>query len=201
MKTRLLWPAVFLLMIFLIGGCAGISDDSTADTTVVMTADITAKYYVFPFRNPSYHDREYSDVGMRFTNAFAAAFAKHSLDVTIVTNDQFHSSKDTNVQDAIVYAEETGADYIIYGYVTKWVDNPTLLTSERDFAGLSIFVRSVESGEVLFSSEIRAHGIRYSRHSSGISQVGSEYTGARVNLVQGLSTEMAEKFLGIRHLK
>jgi hypothetical protein len=189
MKTRLLWPAVFSLMIFLIGGCAGISADSTAD--------ITAKYYVFPFRNPSYQDKEFSDVGMRFTNAFAAACAKHSLDVTIVMNDQFDSSKDTNVQDAIVYAMEAGAEYIIYGYVTKWVDRPTSLTSARDFAGLSIFVRSVESGEVVFSSEIQAHGIRYSRHGSGMSQLGLPYTQARVNLVDSLSTEMAERFLGM----
>ena len=185
MKTRLLWPSVFLLMIFLIGGCAGIS------------AENSAKYDVFPFRNPSYQDTEFSDVGMRFTNAFTAACAKHSLDVTIVMDDQFESSKDTNVQEALVYARETGADYIIYGYVTKWVDKPTLLTSERDFAGLSIFVRSVESGEVVFSSEIQAHGIRFSRHGSGISQLGLDYTGATVNLVQSLSTEMAEKFLGI----
>ena len=187
MKTRLLWPSVFLLMIFLIGGCAGIGADSTAD--------ITAKYYVLPFRNPSYQDREFSDVGMRFTNAFAAACAKHSLDVTVVTNDQFDSSKNTNVQDAIIYAMETGADYIIYGYVTKWVDRPTSVTSERDFAGLSIFVRSVESGEVVFSSEMQAHGIRYSSLGSGVSQLGLKYTGARVNIVQSLSTEMAEKFL------
>ena len=185
MKIKLLWPPLFLLMIFVVIGCAGTSIGNTA------------KYTVFPFRNPSYQDREFSDIGMRFTNAFAAACAKHSLDVTIVTNDQFDSSKDTNVQDAIVYAKENGADYIIYGYVTKWVDRPTLLTSERDFAGLSIFVRFVESGEVVFSSEIKAHGIRYSRHVSGISQVGLEYTGARVNLVQSLSTEMAEKFLGM----
>ena len=185
MKTRLLWPSVFLLMIFLIGGCAG------------MSAENSAKYDVFPFRNPSYQDTEFSDVGMRFTNAFTAACAKHSLDVTIVMDDQFESSKDTNVQEALVYARETGADYIIYGYVTKWVDRPTSLTSKRDFAGLSIFVRSVESGEVVFSSEIQAHGMRFSRHGSGISQLGLDYTGARVNLVQSLSTEMAEKFLGM----
>jgi hypothetical protein len=172
-------------MIFLIGGCAGIS------------AENSAKYDVFPFRNPSYQDTEFSDVGMRFTNAFTAACAKHSLDVTIVMDDQFESSKDTNVQEALVYARETGADYMIYGYVTKWVDRPTLLTSERDFAGLSIFVRSVESGEVVFSSEIQAHGMRYTKRSSGISRFGSEYAGARVNLVLMLSTEMAEKFLGI----
>ncbi len=185
MKIKLLWSPVFLLMIFLVVGCAGIRTDNTA------------KYNVFPFRNPSYQDQEFSDVGMRFTNAFAAACAKHSLDVTVVTNDQFDSSKDTNVQDALTYAMETGADYIIYGYVTKWADKPTLLTSERDFAGLSIFVRSVESGEVVFSSEIQAHGIRYSSHGSGISQLGLDYTGARVNLIQSLATEMAEKFLGM----
>ena len=185
MKIKLLWSPVFLLMIFLVVGCAGIS------------AENTAKYDVFPFRNPSYQDREFSDVGMRFTNAFAAACARHSLEVTIVMNDQFDSSKDTNVQDALTYSMDTGADYIIYGYVTKWADKPTLLTSERDFAGLSIFVRSVESGEVVFSSEIQAHGIRYSSHGSGISQLGLGYTGARVNLIQSLATEMAEKFLGM----
>ena len=117
---------------------------------------------------------------MRFTNAFAAACATRSLEVTVVTNEQFDSSKDTNVQDALTYAMETGADYIIYGYVTKWVDRPTSVTSERDFAGLSIFVRSVESGEVVFSSEMQAHGIRYSSHGSGISQLGLDYTGARL---------------------
>jgi len=189
MKTRLLWPSVFLLMIFLIGGCAGISADSTAD--------ITAKYYVFPFRNPSYQHRDFSGVGMRFTNAFAAACAQHSLDVTVVTDDQFDSAKNTNVQDALTYAMDTGADYVIYGYVTQWVDKPTLLTSERDFAGLSIFVRSVESGEVVFSSEIQAHGIRYSSRGSGASKLGLDYTGTWVNLVQSLSKEMAERFLGM----
>ncbi len=185
MKIKLLWSTVFLLMIFLVVGCAGISTENTA------------KYEVFPFRNPSYQDREFSDVGMRFTNAFAAACARHSLDVTVVTNEQFDSSKDTNVQDALTYTMDTGADYIIYGYVTKWVNKPTLLTSERDFAGLSIFVRSVESGEVVFSSEVQAHGIRYSRHGSGMSQFGSDYKGPRVNLIQSLATEMAEKFLGM----
>jgi hypothetical protein len=166
-------------------GCAGISTENTA------------KYDVFPFRNPSYQDREFSDVGMRFTHAFAAACAQHSLDVTIVTNQQFESSKDTNVQDALVYGKNSGADYIVYGYVTKWVDKPTMFTSERDFAGLSIFVRSVESGEVIFSSEIQAHGIRYSSRDAGASRLGLDYAGARVNLVQGLSMEMAEKFLGM----
>ena len=185
MKTRLMWPSVFLLVIFLVIGCAGISTENTAT------------YDVFPFRNPSYQDQEFSDLGMRFTNAFAAACARHSLDVTVVQNDQFDSAKDTNVQDALAYAMDGGADYIIYGYVTKWENKPTSLTSERDFAGLSIFVRSVESGEVVFSSEIQAHGIRYSRHGSGISQLGLDYTGARVNLVQSLATEMAEKFLGM----
>ena len=185
MMIKLLRSTVFLLMIFLLVGCAGVHTEDTA------------RYDVFPFRNPSYQDKEFSDVGMRFTNAFSAACARHSLDVTVVQDDQFDSSKDTNVQKALAYARETGADYIIYGYVTKWENKPTLLTSEQDFAGLSIFVRSVESGEVVFSSEIQAHGIRYSRHVSGISQVGLEYTGARVNLVQSLSTEMAEKFLGM----
>jgi len=185
MKIKLPWSPVFLLMIFLVVGCAGVRTENTA------------KYDVFPFRNPSYQDREFSDIGMRFTNAFTAVCARHSLDVTIVMNDQFDSSKDTNVQDALTHSMNTGADYIIYGYVTKWVNKPTLLTSERDFAGLSIFVRSVESGEVVFSSEMQAHGIRYSSHGSGVSQLGLEYTGARVNLIQSLSTEMAEKFLGM----
>ena len=185
MKIKLLWSRFFLLMILLPAGCAGIDIENEA------------KYDVFPFRNPSYQEREFSDVGMRFTNAFAAACAKYSLDVTVVRDDQFDSAKDTNVQDALAYAMESGADYIIYGSVTKWENKPTLLTSEQDFAGLSIFVRSVESGEVVFSSEIQAHGIRYSRHGAGVSQLGQDYTGARVNLVQSLSNEMAERFLGM----
>ena len=185
MKVKSLRSTVFFFMLLLAVGCAGIHVEDTA------------KYDVFPFRNPSYQDREFSEVGMRFTNAFSAACAQYSLDVTVVINDQFDSSKDTNVQDALVYARQTGADYIIYGYVTKWKIRPTMLTSERDFAGLSIFVRSVESGEVVFSSEIRAHGMRYSRRGSGVAQLGLDYTGPRVNLVQNLSTEMAERFLGL----
>jgi hypothetical protein len=185
MKRKLSWPPVFLVMLLLLVGCAGIHTENEA------------KYDVFPFRNPSYQEREFSDVGMRFTNAFAAACARYSLDVTVVKNDRFDSAKDTNVQDALAYAGESGADYIIYGYVTKWENKPTSLTSEQDFAGLSIFVRSVESGEVVFSSDIQAHGIRYSRHGSGIAQLGIDYTGARVNLVQSLSTEMVERFLGM----
>ena len=184
MIIKLLRTTVFLLMIFLVIGCAGVQTENTA------------RYDVFPFRNPSYQDREFSGVGMRFTNAFAAACAKYSLDVNVVLNDQFDSSKDTNVQKALAYARETGADYIIYGYVTKWENKPTMLTSEQDFAGLSIFVRSVESGEIVFSSEIQAHGYRYSRHGAGVSQIGLHYTGTRVDLIQGIATEMAAKFLG-----
>jgi hypothetical protein len=172
-------------MVFLVIGCAGVHTENTA------------KYVVFPFRNPSYKDREFSDVGMRFTNAFAASCAKYSVNVTVVRDDQFDSSKDTNVQSALAYAMDNGADYIIYGYVTKWENKPTMLTSEQDFAGLSILVRSVESGEVVFSSEIQAHGIRYSRRGSGVSQLGEGYTGVRVDIVQGLATEMAGKFLGM----
>ena len=183
MIIKLLRSTIFLFMIFLVIGCAKVHTEDTAS------------YDVFPFRNPSYQDREFSDVGMQFTNAFAAACAKYSLDVNVVLNDQFESSKDINVQEALVYARETGADYIIYGYVTKWENKPTRLTSEQDFAGLSIFVRSVESGEVVFSSEIQAHGIRYSRHGSGTSQLGLDYKGTGVNIIQSLATEMAEKFL------
>ena len=172
-------------MLLLLVGCARIHTENEA------------KYDVFRFRNPSYQERELSDVGMRFTNAFVDACARYSLDVTVVGDDQFDSTKDTNVQDALAYARESGADYIIYGYVTKWENKPTSLTSEQDFAGLSIFVRSVESGEVVFSSEIQAHGIRYSRHGSGTSQLGLYYRGARVNLVHSLSTEMVERFLGM----
>lgn len=183
MKVKLLRPTVILFMILLLVGCAGIHTEDTA------------KYDVFPFRNPSYQDRDFPGVGMRFTNAFATACARHSLDVKVVINDRFDSSKDTNVEEALVYAMENGADYIIYGYVTKWADKPTSLTSERDFAGLSIFVRSVESGEIVFSSEIQAHGIRYSSHGSSASQLGLDYAGARVDLVQSLSMEMVEKYL------
>mgnify|MGYP003565651715 CR=1 FL=1 len=184
MIIKLPRSTVFLLMIFLVVGCAGIQTENTA------------KYDVLPFRNPSYQDLEFSDVGMRFTNAFAAACAKYSLDVSIVISDQFESSKDTNVQEALLYARDTGADYIIYGYVTKWENKPTMLTSEQDFAGFSIFVRSVESGEAVFSSEIQAHGIRYSRQGPGASKLGLHYTGTRVDLIRGLATEMAEKLLG-----
>ena len=184
MIMKVLRSTVFLLTIFLAIGCAKVHTENTA------------KYDVFPFRNPSYQDREFSDVGMRFTNAFAAACAEYSLDVNVVLNEQFDSSKDTNVQKALVYARETGADYIIYGYVTKWENKPTMLTSEQDFAGLSIFVRSVESGEVVFSSEIQAHGIRYSRQGPGSSNLGLHYTGTRVDLIRGIATEMAAKFLG-----
>ena len=53
----------------------------------------------------------------------------------------FNSSKDINVRDAIVYASRTGADYIIYGYVTNWVDRPTKYTHPQDFAGLRILVK------------------------------------------------------------
>jgi hypothetical protein len=189
MKTKLPWNPVSLLMIFLMVGCAGQPDNTAkyAETTTTY-AETAAVYYVFPFRNPSYRDRELSGIGMRFTSAFAAACVEKAFYAKTVMSDRFNSSKDINVRDAIVYASRTGADYIIYGNVTNWVDRPTKYTHPQDFAGLRIFVRSVESGQAVFTAKLQAHGITYAKHGT------RNFTGQkRIDLIQSLATAMAEK--------
>jgi hypothetical protein len=145
---------VFALVVSTVVSCAGIA---TVHEKPGYQADMSAKYLIFPFRNPSWKEREFPGVGIRFTNAFIIACAENGIDAVQVLTDEFQSSKDISTLNALAYAKENGADYIICGHVSKWIDRPTAWTAMRDFAGLSIVVYSVQSGKPVHNMELHQH--------------------------------------------
>lgn len=172
-----------ILTIFVITGCAGIQNVQTSSNIQI---DKSKKYLVFPFKDPSFGGKEFSGVGSRFTNKFAASCAEYGLNVIPIFNDKFQPSRDVNILDALAYAKENGANFIITGQVTKWIDRATEWSGKRDFAGLSIFVRDVSSGNIVFTSEIQENSNIF-------------WSGTPDDFVDGLSKAMAAKLLGIEN--
>lgn len=172
---------IFLIVIFT--GCAGVQTIHTSSNTQI---DKSKKYLVFPFRDPSYNGKEFLGVGSRFTNKFAASCADFGLNVIPVFNEKFQASKDINILDAIAYAKENGANFIILGQVTKWIDRATEWSGKRDFAGFSIFVRDVSTGNIVFTSEMQEHSNIF-------------WSGTPDDFVDSLSRAMVAKLLGIEN--
>jgi hypothetical protein len=101
----------------MIVACAGVQVQHTTDE---QETDRSAKYLVFPFRNPSYKGVEFSGVGSRFTRSFVSHCSSYRLDVVSIFNDDFQSSKDIDVSQALTYAKGKDADFIITGQVTRF---------------------------------------------------------------------------------
>lgn len=156
---------VFAFFAFIIVGCAGID---VIHTTPKYQVDKSAKYIVFPFRDPyliresktiqTITDKaEFPGVGRHFTHKFVALCSSYGLDVTPIFNDKFKSSEDINIVDALSYAKEQRANFIITGQVTKWIYRATFHSHKRNYAGLEIFVRNVDSGKIVFTAELEEH--------------------------------------------
>ncbi len=165
----------------MIVACAGVQVQHTTDE---QETDRSAKYLVFPFRNPSYKGVEFSGVGSRFTRSFVSHCSSYRLDVVSIFNDDFQSSKDIDVSQALTYAKGKNADFIITGQVTRWIDRATEWSGKRDFAGLEVFVREANSGKVVFTAELLQHSNIF-------------WSGTPDDYVTSLSKAMAKKFLGI----
>jgi len=106
------------------------------------------------------------------------------LTVLPVFDERFQPSKDINILDALAYAKENEANFIITGQVTKWIDRATAWSGKRDFAGLAIFVRDVSSGSIVFASEMQEHSNIF-------------WSGTPDDFIHSLARAMAEKLLGI----
>jgi hypothetical protein len=172
---------VAILVSVLIAGCAGIE---TIHITSRYQLDKSEKYILFPFRDPSFKERELSGVGSRFTNRFAAACTEYGLKIVSVFNEKFQSTKDVDISNAIVYAKQNGANFIITGQVTKWIDRPTEWSGKRDFAGLATTVRTVNTGDIVFSAELEEHSNIF-------------WSGTPDDFVDSLSRAIARKFMEI----
>ncbi len=170
-----------IFMAIMVTGCAGMQ---IVHTSANYQIDKTKKYIVFPFRDPSFKDKEFPGIGTRFTNKFVAACAEYGLNIIPIFNDKFKSSKDINILDAVSYAKENGANFIITGQVSKWIDRATEWSGKRDFAGLAIFVRDVSSGSIVFTSEMQEHSNIF-------------WSGTPDDFIDSLSRAMAAKLLGI----
>jgi hypothetical protein len=169
-----------VLCLFILLGCAGTQD---VHTTTNIQIDKSQRYIVYPFRDPSFEEHEFPGVGSRFTNKFVAACANYGLNAIPIFTDKFQPNKDINILDALAYAKENGADFIITGQVTKWIDRATEWSSKRDFAGLEIFVREVTSGNIVFTTEMEEHSNMF-------------WSGTPDDFVDSLSRAMAAKFTG-----
>jgi hypothetical protein len=170
-----------ILISTLIAACAGIE---TKHIISKYQLDKSERYILFPFRNPSYRDKECPGVGGRFTNRFIAACTEYGLKILSVSSEKFQSTKDVDISNAIVFAKENGANFIITGQVTKWIDRPTEWSGKRDFAGLAITVRAVNTGDIVFSAELEEHSNIF-------------WSGTPDDFVDILSREMARKFMEI----
>ena len=124
----------------------------------------SGQFCVFSFRgsgvdlrSSSFKERDLPGVGSRFTNRFTAACAEYGLEMVPVFSQQFQSARDVNISGAIAYAKQQGGNFIITGQVTKWIDRATEWSGKRDFAALAIFVRAVNTGDIVFSAELEQH--------------------------------------------
>lgn len=174
---------LIFLALFIITGCAGVQNIQTSSNIQI---DKSKKYIVFPFRDPSFGVREFSGVGSRFTNTFVAACSNYGLNVLPIFNERFQANKDINILEALSYAKDNEAEFIITGQVTKWIDRATEWTGRRDFAGLSIVVREVKSNNIIFSSEMQEHSNMF-------------WSGTPDDFINSLSRAMASRFLGIEN--
>jgi hypothetical protein len=173
---------VAILVSVLIAGCAGIE---TIHIISRYQLNKSEKYILFPFRDPSFNEREFPGVGSRFTNRFTAVCAEYGLKIVPAFSEQFQSGKDVNISNAILYAKQSGANFIITGQITKWIDRTTEWSGKRDFAGLAIFVRAVNTGDIVFSAELEEHSNIF-------------WSGTPDDFVGSLSKAIAAKFLEIQ---
>jgi|GEM_PF-955640 len=173
---------VAILVSILIAGCAGIGTRHIASRYQL---DKSEKYFLFPFRDPSFKERELPGVGSRFTNRFTAACAEYGLKMVPVFSQQFQSTRDVNISDAIAYAKQHGGNFIITGQVTKWIDRATEWSGKRDFASLAIFVRAVKTCDIVFSAELEQHSNIF-------------WSGTPDDFVDSLSKAMSAKFAEIQ---
>jgi len=180
-EFEMMYFIILAVLVFCLSGCAGLQ---VVHTTPKYQFDKSKRFLVFPFRDPSYKDKEIAGTGGRLTNPFAAACSQYGLNIIPIFNDKFQPSKNVNILDAIAYAKENGVDFIITGQVTKWVDRATEWSGKRDFLGLAIFVRDVGTGKIVFSAELQEHSNIF-------------WSGTPDDFTHSLSRAIAEKFLGI----
>jgi len=165
------------MIILLLAGCAGYNTNEFIDRGVLPKE---SSYLIFPFRNPSLNGRTYSGVGSQFTQAFSRSSSKVGYDVSLASSRKFPSSKDLDLEEAIDYAQQKGADYFIVGYVSKWVDRATEWNGKRDFAGVSITAYDAFTGKLVRSVEMDQHSNNF-------------YSGTPNSYVKSLSESAAIK--------
>lgn len=173
---------ILLSVWVLIIGCAGIE---TRHVTSRYQLDKSEKYFLFPFRDPSFKGRELAGIGSRFTNRFIAECGGYGLKIVPVFSQQFQSTRDVNISEVMAYAKQQGSNFIITGQITKWIDRATEWTGKRDFASLAIFVRAVTTGDIVFSAEIEQHSNIF-------------WSGTPDDFINSLSKAMAAKIMEIQ---
>ena len=137
----------------------------------------------FPFRDPSLFEKKFPGIGGKFTQSFTAAASKYNIDIIPVSSDVFRSDQDLDVFTALEFAKEKNADYIVIGHVTKWVDRATEWSGKRDYAGLGISIRALNTGKIVATGE-------FEEYSNGL------WSGTPDDFIVSLSQSAAEHFFG-----
>ena len=170
---------VMLSLVMMFSGCAGLQVKHSSRNNPLNSS---GKYLVFPFRDPSYKDKQFPGVGARFTRSFTSQCSLNGLNVVDVSNGQFSSIKDIDLASALTYGEQQGADFIITGQLTRWIDRATEWSGKRDFAGLEIAVIDVKTKNVVFTAEILEHSNVF-------------WSGTPDDFITSLSKAMADEFM------
>ena len=126
---------LIVLMCLGVAGCAGLSANLNTGTRVLGAKQ---QVMVFPFRNPNYKGQELTGRGDAVTNAVWVELQKRGISASVVSNKSFPATKMINPKEACRYGREQGADIVLLGVVSKWIDAATNWSGKRDFIGVTV---------------------------------------------------------------
>jgi len=146
---------LIVLMCLGIAGCAGLSANLNTGTRIL---GVEQQVMVFPFRNPSYKGQELMGMGDAVTNAVWAELQKRGISATIAPKESFPATKMIDPQVACRYGREKGADIVLIGVTTEWVDGATNWSGKLDVVGATVTAYTTSNNRIVATASARQNG-------------------------------------------
>lgn len=137
---------LIVLMCLGVAGCAGLSANLNIGARIL---GVKQQVMVFPFRNPSYKGQELTGRGDAVTNAVWAELQKKGISASVAPNESFPATKLINPKAACRYGRENGADIVLLGVVSKWIDGATNWSGKRDFIGVTVIAYNTSNTRIV----------------------------------------------------
>jgi hypothetical protein len=113
---------------------------------------------VFPFRNPNYAGQELFGVGEAFSNAIWGELQQQGISAVVAPTDSFPATKIVDHKEACRYGKAHGADIVLIGIVTEWIDGATNWSGKRDVAAAMVTAYSTTDGKFVAAASGRQNG-------------------------------------------